>query len=419
MQAAVQDALAGRGRTVLLSGEPGIGKTRLASELATVAQHQQAHVLLAAVTKGTGPRRSGPGCKSSAAMSPGVRPTRCAPKWARGRRTSLRSCPRCGSNSRSFPPRPGWIPEQARFRFFDSLSTFLTTAAHRQPLVLILDDLHWADTPSLLLLQFVAREIAATPLLVIGTYRDLVLGRDHPLLQTIGEVVRTPGSQRVHLQGLSEADVAQFLADTGLQPSEALVAAVYRETEGNPFFLTEVVHLLEATAARPGAQGALLALSDPQSVQAAIGRRLHPLSADCQHLLQLAAVLGGSLASRPWQRWGSRSGARTGGAGVSPAGRSRGGAGIVEAPGAIGRYSFAHALIRETLYEELSALRRVRLHQQIATVLEHRYPSPAGASDCPPAPRWRNSPIIFSKPHRVDRRLTKPSPMPARRARTR
>jgi predicted ATPase len=129
--------------------------------------------------------------------------------------------------------------------------------------------------------------------LIVGAYRDLVLGRTHPLSQAIGELVRTPGSQSLHLQGLSEADVAQVLAHSRLTPSAALVTAIHQRTEGNPFFLTEVVHLLEAEGQQStgGGQDAAMAFSIPQSVQAAIGRRLHPLSADCQHLLQIAAVL--------------------------------------------------------------------------------------------------------------------------------
>ena len=286
------------------------------------------------------------------------------------------------------PTTAGVESEQARFRFFDSLTTFLTTAARRQPLVLIFDDLHWADTPSLRLLQFVAREIAATPLLVIGTYRDLVLGRDHPLPQTVGEIVRTPGSQSEHLQGLSAADVAQFLTDPGLQPSEALVTAVYRETEGNPFFLTEVVHLLEAKEQQStgGGQDAALAFTIPQSVQAAIGRRLHPLSANCQHLLQIAAVVGREFSVETLATVGQQIGIS------APEDRlfdlleeAVALRVILEVPAVVGRYSFSHALIRETLYEELSALRRVRLHQQIATILEHRYGSPAEAAALPHA----------------------------------
>jgi predicted ATPase len=112
-------------------------------------------------------------------------------------------------------------------------------------LVLILDDLHWADKPSLLLLQFLAGELAASRLLVVGCYRDVELSRQHPLAQALGELTRERGFQRVLLRGLTQEDVARFIELTaGLTPPLGLVQAVYTQTEGNPLFISEVVRLL-------------------------------------------------------------------------------------------------------------------------------------------------------------------------------
>ena len=102
-------------------------------------------------------------------------------------------------------------PEQARFRLFDSISAFLKTASLKQPLVLVLDDLHWSDKPSLLLLQFVARELAGSRLLLVGTYRDMELSRQHPLAESLGELVRERMFQRVLLRGLTSEDVGRFV----------------------------------------------------------------------------------------------------------------------------------------------------------------------------------------------------------------
>src|SRR5262249_14202214 len=143
------------------------------------------------------------------------------------------------------PPAPSLDPEQARFRLFDSITTFLKNAAQNEPIVLVLDDLHWADKPSLLLLQFLARELRGARLLVVGTYRDIDLGRHHPLAQALGELAREQLTQRIVLRGLSERDVGRFIEITaGLTPPGALVGTVYKETEGNPFFVNEVVRLL-------------------------------------------------------------------------------------------------------------------------------------------------------------------------------
>src|SRR5215510_4679086 len=385
---ALEQSFAGHGRTVLLSGEPGIGKTRLTTELAAFAQQQHAHVWVGRCHEGDGAPPYWPWTQILRSyLSSGDTDTIRADLGA-GAADIAQVMPEVGVRLALQPTIAGLETEQARFRFFDSLTTFFLTAARRQPLVLIVDDLHWADTPSLLLLQFVAREIAGVPVLIVGAYRELALGRTHPLTHALGELVRTPDSQSLHLQGLSEADVAQVLAHSRLTPSAALVTALHQRTEGNPFFLTAVVQLLEAEGPQStsGGQEMGMAFPIPHSVQAAIGRRLHPLSADCQHLLQIAAVLGREFRVETLAVVGQQIGINAAEDRLfelleeAVALRV-----ILEVPAVVGRYSFAHALIRETLYEELSALRRVRLHQQIAAMLAHRYGSPAEAAALPHA----------------------------------
>ncbi len=138
------------------------------------------------------------------------------------------------------PPPQLDSPEQARFRLFDSITAFLKSASQKQPLVLVLDDLHWADQPSLLLLQFVARELGNSRLLLIGTYRDMELNRQHPLAETLGELTRERLFQRVLLRGLSQQDVVRFIeVAAGVDPPSGLAEAVHTQTEGNPLFVTE------------------------------------------------------------------------------------------------------------------------------------------------------------------------------------
>jgi predicted ATPase len=143
------------------------------------------------------------------------------------------------------PPPPIENPEQARFRLFASVTAFLRQAAQRQPLLLVLDNLHGADAPSLLLLEFVAQELAGSRLLVIGTYRDMELSRQHPLTETLAELTRERPPQRLLLRGLAHAEVEHFVAVTaGVPLPQVLVEALLAQTEGNPLFLTEVVRLL-------------------------------------------------------------------------------------------------------------------------------------------------------------------------------
>ena len=144
--------------------------------------------------------------------------------------------------------------------------------------MLILDDLHWADTPSLRLLEFVARAVPAARLLLIGAYRDTGLARQHPLVQALGEVLRAPASASVHVRGLGAADIARYFeAVTGATPAEAFVRRISVETGGNPFFLGEVARLL---AAEPRVADAL-PVPIPLGVRAVVARRLQALSASC------------------------------------------------------------------------------------------------------------------------------------------
>src|SRR5262249_28002986 len=168
-------------------------------------------------------------------------------------------------------PEPSLDSEGARFRLFDAVASFLRAAADTQPLLVVLDDLHAADEPSLLLLQFVARELSSSCLLVLGAYRDVDPTLADPLAATLTELAREPVTRSLVRGGLAEGDVARFIEETTERaPTEELVDAVFGESEGNPLFVGEIVRLLEA-------EGRLnepsLELVIPRSVKDVIGRR--------------------------------------------------------------------------------------------------------------------------------------------------
>ncbi|MCH8282927.1 MAG: AAA family ATPase, partial [Chloroflexi bacterium] len=265
-------------------------------------------------------------------------------------------------------------PEQARVRLLDSIATFLKTASQRQPLVLVLDDLHWADQPSLLLLQFVARELGGTRLLLIGTYRDMELSRQHPLAEALGELTRERLFQRVLLRGLSEQDVARFIdVATGVAPPRGLVSAVYTQTEGNPLFVTEVVRLLvqegELTAERVRDRDSWT-VRIPEGVREVIGRRLNRLSQRCNDTLTVASIIGREFElSQLGRLVEDMSEDRL----LDVVDEAQAARVIEELPQTVGRYQFTHALTQETLAAELSTTRRVRLHARIGETLEELY----------------------------------------------
>jgi DNA-binding winged helix-turn-helix (wHTH) protein/tetratricopeptide (TPR) repeat protein len=362
LRGALDAALAGEGRLELLMGEPGIGKTRTLDELAGEARRRGLRVLTGRCYEGEG----------APAFWPWVQVLRDA--WAdlgdgdlartlgAGAAEVAELLPELRERLPDLAPAPGGTPEQARFRLFDAVTRFLVRESARRPLAILLDDLHWADKPSLLLLQFLATELGGSRMLVAGTYRDVELRRTHPLAQIVADLAREPSCDRVPLRGLDRAAVARFLEMAGPSLDASLADEAFEMTEGNPFFLGEIVELWkQAKGRRPRSSGATL----PQGAREAIGRRLDSLSDECNRVLRLASVIGREfgitvlerLAELPAEELLAR---------LDEARAAR----VVEEPAGVGAYRFAHLLIRETLYEEITTPERVRLHRRVAEILE-------------------------------------------------
>lgn len=385
LQTALEAACAGSGRLFLLAGEPGIGKTRTVHELATHASQRGVQVLLGRCYEGEGSPPFWPWIQAIRAYIAQREPATLQAEMGPGAAAIAQVIAEVRQYLPNLQTPLTLEAAQERFRFFDSLTTFLKNAARRQPLLLVFDDLQWADKPSLVLLQFLARELREAHILVVGTYRDVALDQQHPLTHTLGELVREPGQQRLFLQGLSQDEVACFMTlTTGVAPQRAAVTSIYQQTEGNPFFLTEVMQLLvmngePMTCLTPQVTSHL---GLPQGVREAIGRRLHTLAVPCLHLLQRASVIGrdfdletlaqvsGTACDQVLHTLAQAVTARI----------------ITENPHAVGGYSFAHALIRDTLYADLPMAERVRLHRCLGDILQERY-------GCPEVSSWRHLPV--------------------------
>ena len=372
LEACLHDAMAGQGRLVMLVGEPGIGKTRIAEELATQAETRGAQVLWGRCYEGEGappywpwvqPIRSYLQQKGAeqlrSEMGPGAADIAEIVSEVRDKFTDLE-------------PAPNLEPEQARFRLFDSITSFLKRSAQHQPLVLILDDLHWADRSSLLLLEFVAREMRESNLMLLGTYRDVEVSRRHPLSQSLGTLIRERLFLRVQIGGLTQEDVGRFVeAAIGARPHPELVTAVHGRTEGNPLFVGEVVRLL-------GQQGMEESqdwdISIPEGVWDVIGRRLDRLSELCNQVLTTASVIGREFDFRLLDKLAGTSEDQL----LQVLEEASEAHVIEEMPGGKERYQFSHGLIQQTLSEELLTSRRVRLHARIGEALETLYGEDVG-----------------------------------------
>ena len=374
LRAGLEDALSGRGRLMMLVGEPGIGKTRTSEEFATYARLRNAQVVWGRCYEGEGAPAYWPWVQAIRSYVHEREPQQLMSEMGPGAADIAQVVSEVKERLPGLPVPPNLEPEQARFRLFDSITTFLKNASGQKPMVLVLDDLHWGDKPSLLLLQFLARELRGSRLLVLGTYRDVELRRQHPLSQTLGELGREGLSHRIILRGLSENDVARFVEITsGAKPPLALVDAVYRETEGNPFFVNEVVRLLVADGRLDKPESVTSwSVTIPQGVREVVGRRLDHLSDECNRVLTIGSVIGREFDLKTVEKVLSQAeeGRMTGDRLIEVLEEAVAARVITEVPNRLDWYSFAHALIRETLYEELSTARRVRLHRQIGEVLE-------------------------------------------------
>jgi tetratricopeptide (TPR) repeat protein len=251
--------------------------------------------------------------------------------------------------------------DSARFRLFDATAELLRTASRKQPMLLFLDDLHAADEPSLLLLEFLARELGSMRVLVVGACRDVDPIPGRPVAAMLAAVTREPVTARLTLRGLSEGDVAEYIAlAAGELASAELIAALHEETDGNPLFLSETVRLL-AVEGR---------IAIPPSLRDVIARRLTHLSDECNSVLELASILGREFALDVLARMRGEDV-------LEQLDEAMSAKVVADVPGVSGRLRFAHVLIRDTLYEELTTARRILLHRLAAENLEQLDAEPA------------------------------------------
>jgi DNA-binding NarL/FixJ family response regulator len=368
-------AAAGRGGVVLLAGEPGIGKTRLAEELAAQAAARGVLVLWGRCWEGEGAPAFWPWVQIVRAYIETADPAVLRQEMGAGAADIAQVVPAVGECLPHLPAPPPLEPEAARFRLFDSLAGFLRAAAARRPLLLVLDDLHWADAPSLALLRFVGRELEDAGLLVVGSYRHVEVDRGHRLLATLADLTRGRG-RRLLLGGLDQREVASFVAVVaGVQPAAGLAAAVHRQTDGNPFFVTEVVRLLASQGRLGHAEaGSPLAAGLPEGIRAVVAERLGRLSDDCQGVLEVAAVLGRDFQLRALQPASGLEADRL----LELLEEAEAARVIAAVADGLGRWRFGHALVREVLYESLPAARRIRLHGRVGEALEALYVADPG-----------------------------------------
>jgi tetratricopeptide (TPR) repeat protein len=379
LQSAFDTAASGQGSLTMVVGEPGIGKTALTEQLATYVSLRGGKSLVGH-------------CYEEGSLSlPYLAFVEALRTYAQSRDVSeLRKELGTGAadvarivsevkERLKIQPKPKENPEEERYRLMQAITDFLGNVAKAQPLLIVLEDLHSADRDTLEMLEHVARNLTDKRLLLVGTYRDVEVDRTHPLSAALAELRRLPSFGRVLLRGLNADEVRRMLSSiTGQDVPWGLAETVHRQTEGNPLFVQEVVRYLVEEGVFTRDKGRWQAKGDtpvemriPDGLRDVIGKRLSSLSESCNKVLSIAAVIGRDFRLEVLQKVAGMIDEE-----IFKALEEARKAAVVEertGAGATVNYRFAHAFFRQTLYEEIIAPRRIRLHQQVARALEEVY----------------------------------------------
>jgi DNA-binding winged helix-turn-helix (wHTH) protein/tetratricopeptide (TPR) repeat protein len=373
----LNEALAGRGSMVMIGGEPGIGKTHIARAVLEEAKHRGAVGVIGHCYEMEGTLPYVPFVEVLEYIS------RMAPR--EGFRQSLgddapevaRLMPELRTIYPDIPLAAQLPPEQQRRSLFNAFRSYVERASRVTPVVVVFEDLHWADEPTLLLLQHLAQTISTAPMFMVCTYRDAGLDATRPFAGALETLVRHKQAARLLLRRLPLSGVKGMLAALGGQPPpEPLVHAIFEETDGNPFFVEEVFRYLSEEGKLFDERGKWLPglreedLQVPASVRLVLGRRLQRLSEGAQRVLTIAAVIGRSFSLRLLDELENKQPDTVLDA-IEEAERAQ--LVVPERDRRDTRYRFVHELVRQTLAESLLLPRRQRLHMRIADAVERVY----------------------------------------------
>ncbi|MGH3785664.1 MAG: ATP-binding protein [Pseudonocardiaceae bacterium] len=361
-------------QVVLVGGEPGVGKSRLAAEFAREVHASGTSVLFGRCDEGLAMPYQ-PFVEALCHYIHHAQPDELSSRLGHLGGELTRLVPELTELVAGLPSPMRSDPETERYRLFEAMASWLGAASAEEPLVVVLDDLHWATQPTLLLLRHVVRATSAAHLLVVGIYRHTELDPAQSMANLLADLRREPGAQRLLVEGLDEAEVMALLEAIGRplgENAQKLARAIRSHTEGNPFFVGELVrHAVESGALGPDTDGCLAYLGIPAGVHEVVLRRLGQLSEAANQALVTAAVVGAEFDLAVV--------AVVTGLGedaVAEAMEQAMAAGLVkETTSVTMRFRFRHQLLRDSLYSSLSTTRRIRLHRRVGQAIETLYRS--------------------------------------------
>ena len=365
LHAVLAAARGGAGGLALLLGEPGIGKTRTAERIAHDARANGFTTLAGRCAEAEGAPHYWPWTRA-------LRPllARTDPPGEKLRGLDVPALARLLPELDGAPGVQTGVGAIHRFRVFDAVTEWLVRLSSDAPLLVSIEDLHWADEPSLELFPWLARELAERPVMLLATARSEEAHSSGAIARMLGELATHPRAERIDLTGLDEEEIAEYLSSEAEAAPLALARLLRERTEGNPFFLRETVRLLAAEGAlASGASEAALRERLPPAVRDAVRRRLESLPPTCVETLRLAAALGrgldvatlSSADGRPRESF------------LADVDRAVAAHILTEMPGRTGRLRFAHELVRETLLEDLAPGERAALYERVALAMLARH----------------------------------------------
>ncbi len=336
----IGDARTGRGGVALVVGSPGAGKTRALAEMTAAARAEGARIVAARCEERGAPD-----------LWPWIQILRaCATDESRG------------AIDAALQEVEGEATE--RFRFFDVATQTLVAAARDEPVVVVIDDLHWADASSLLLFKLAAQTLAGARVVLVATYRDTAVSTNHVLARTLGALTREDPTRSIHLEPFGREEIASLArAILGREPESEILERIVAKTEGNALFVTQMLHVIRSEAwMTPGAEGATSALLEPEEVREALSLHLDELSAECRRVLSAAAVIGATFSIAALAPIADLAPVDALTA-LDEAIRAK-----VVAPvdGRAPAFRFVHLLVRDLLYKKLGRADRHRLHEAAA-----------------------------------------------------
>jgi tetratricopeptide (TPR) repeat protein len=368
-------ATRGQRQVVLLAGEPGIGKTRLSTEVGRIGYREGATVLLGTCDEDIRPpyRPFVEALRHLVVHAPDevlLQPIR------EHQGDLLRIVPALAERVPNVPKPHTADAETERYLMFEAVAGLLSSASRERPVILILDDLQWAGAPELLLLKHIVRSTVPMRLLILGTYRDTDLSQKHPLSGLLADLRREAGVERIALAGLDEDGIVEFVsAVVGHDLDEAqraMARAISRETEGSPLFVAEVLrHFAETDgifwhAKRIAAGAEISSLGVPDGVREAIEQRLSRFSVDTNKVLTTASVIGREFDLELLNQVTEVSESII----LDAVDEAKSAALIAETTHDTNGYAFTHVLVRASLYDTLNPDRRARMHARVGMALE-------------------------------------------------